>query len=90
MDTMEYILGARPYDFQNDKNERVTGVSVFIAEKNATGAVGYIAEKVSVSNDDFAATFGTLADFEKLVMKPVSISYSKRGKPIYVELIPQK
>lgn len=88
MDTLEYLFGARPYDFMNDKNERITGVSVIIGEKNANGAVGYIAEKVSMTNEDFAAVFGTLAEFEKIIMKPVAISYNKRSKPVAYELIP--
>lgn len=87
---MEMFLGARPYDFFNDKSEHISGVSIHIADDAADGAVGYVAEKVSMTTEDFKAVFGTLADFGKLVTKPVVISYNKRGKPIAYELITQK
>lgn len=87
---MEMLLGARPYDFENDKKERIIGVSVFIADNDAEGAVGYVSDKVGMSNEDFKAVFGTLADFEKLITKPISIAYNKRGKPVGYQLITQK
>lgn len=87
---MEMLLGARPYDFENDKKERITGVSVFIADDDADGAVGYVADKVSMTNEDFKAVFGTLSEFGKIVTKPVAISYNKRGKPVGYELAAQK
>lgn len=87
---MEMLLGARPYDFENDKKERVVGVSVFIADNEADGAVGYVADKVSMTNEDFKTVFGTLAEFGKIVTKPVVISYNKRGKPVAYELVAQK
>ncbi|MVB11982.1 hypothetical protein CAFE_27110 [Caprobacter fermentans] len=87
---MEMLLGARPYDFENDKKERITGISVFIGDNDADGAVGYIADKVSMTNEDFKTVFGSLAEFGKIVTKPVVISYNKRGKPIAYELVAQK
>ena len=87
---MEMLLGARPFDFENERKERIAGVSVFIADDDAEGAVGYVADKVSMSNDDFKTVFGTLAEFGKIVTKPVVISYNKRGKPVGYELVAQK
>ncbi len=88
---MEMLLGARPYDFVDEATKRnIAGVSVFIADDDAEGAVGYVSDKVSMTNADFKAVFGTLAEFEKIVTKPVVISYNKRGKPVAYELVAQK
>lgn len=88
---MEMLLGARPYDFVDEATKRnIVGVSVFIADDDADGAVGYVADKVSMTNEDFKVVFGTLAEFEKIVTKPVVISYNKRGKPVGFQLVTQK
>lgn len=88
---MEMLLGARPYDFVDEATKRnISGVSVFIADDDAEGAIGFIADKVSMTNEDFKTVFGTLADFGKVVTKPVVISYNKRGKPVAYELVAQK
>ncbi|MDL2288166.1 hypothetical protein LJC32_02160 [Oscillospiraceae bacterium OttesenSCG-928-F05] len=88
---MEMLLGARPYDFVDEATKRnIVGVSVFIADSDVDGAVGYVSDKISMSNEDFKAVFGTLAEFEKIVTKPVVISYNKRGKPVAYEFITQK
>lgn len=85
---MEIFLGAREYNFQDESTKRnVAGVSVYIAENEIAGVVGYSAEKVSMSIEDFAQVFSDLKSFEKLTMKPVKIAYNKRGKPIAFELI---
>jgi len=88
-DYTELFLGARPYDFVDDATKRnINGVSVFVAEAKVDGVTGYTADKVSMSTEDFKTVFGSLAEFAKLVMKPVYISYNKRGKPIGYELAP--
>jgi hypothetical protein len=43
-----------------------------------------------MTNEDFKVVFGTLAEFEKIVTKPVVISYNKRGKPVGFQLVTQK
>jgi hypothetical protein len=90
MDGLEIIVGARPYDFLNDKGERIVGVTLFTAEKDVNGVVGYLGNKTAMTPEDFKGVFGDNAAFEKLVMKPVVISYNKRGKPTYVEVVTQQ
>lgn len=85
----ELLMGARPYDFVDEATKRnISGVSVFFAEGHVNGVTGYITDKISMTTEDFNTVFGSMADFGKLLMKPVFISYNKRGKPIGYELAP--
>lgn len=86
---MEIFLGARPYDFKDEETGRqITGVSVFFCDNEQQGATGYVPSKVSMSPEAFKTVFGD--NYASMVMKPVAVSYNKRGKPEAVEVIPTK
>ena len=90
MENYEFILGVFPYDFENEKKERIKGVSVFIGEKDAERGAGYRCDKKSLSEEEFADIFTDMNNAAKLLMKPVSIAYSRRGRITYIELVAQK
>ncbi len=82
------FLGARPYDFVDDKTgKQVTGVSIHIAENGMDNATGYVSSKISMSNDGFAQVFGGLAGAAGMVLKPIHITYNRFGKPESVQLV---
>ena len=89
MEEYEVIIGIFPYDFVSDKGERIKGVSVFIGEKDAQKGVGYRCDKKSLTEEEFANVFTDMNTAAKLLMKPVEISYTRRGKPAYVEVVTQ-
>lgn len=90
MEDYEVILGVYPYDFENEKKEHIKGVSIFIGEKDAQRGAGYRCDKKSLSEEEFANIFTDMNNAAKLLMKPVSISYNRRGRMTYLELIAQK
>ncbi len=72
------FLGARPFDFEDEKTgRRIQGVSVHFAENGLEGATGYISEKVSMTNEAFAEVFGDSASVASMVSKPVRVTYNK-------------
>jgi hypothetical protein len=88
---MTVFLGARPYDFTDEKSgNRISGVSVHFAERDLEGVTGYVSDKVSMSHDAFAQVFGDSASVTAMVMKPVKVDYNKYGKPTSVTVIQQK
>ena len=90
MDEHEIILGLFPYDFMNDKNMHITGVTAFVGAKDTQRGVGYRCDKKSFTEEEFAAVFTDINTAQKILMKPVSISYTRRGKIRSIELISQK
>lgn len=87
---MIYFLGARPYDFTDDKTGKdVSGVTAWFCDDEQTNATGFIPFKASYSREKFAEIFGGEKKVNEIVFQPVAVEFSRYGKPESVSMIPE-